>query len=100
MSDNNNEEAPKTDINAKEEPFSLLIILGLFAAAIATPFIILNLFGIYWAALSSFIIMIAWFSKLPTTCIGGGLIFSLLAFPILLSGIGYPIFAGIDFFLN
>ena len=68
---------------ASSSDFSLLFLLLLFFAAIATPIICLSVLGIYWTTLLAVGIFTLWVSTMPSTCMDGGFITSLFAMTLL-----------------
>ena len=59
----------------------------MFFAVLALPYAVLAMIGPAWAVLAGLICPVVWFLTMPTTCMSGGLIYSIL-------GIG-QIFAGL-----
>lgn len=55
-----------------------LLLLFLFAVvAIAIPYLALGFFGAYWSAAVAVLTLVLWFCLMPTSCMNGGLIYSL-----------------------
>ena len=76
MSDSNVEhEAPVRDLHG-------LLLLVFALAAITVPAISIVYLGIYWATLVYVLVAIVWLLRFGCTCMNGGLIYSVLAMPI------------------
>ena len=72
--------------------FSVIAIVG--------PAVLAGIFGIYWGALAYFATAVVWMITMPCTCMNGGLIFSLMAMPIILGGLAVPLLAGIVYVVS
>lgn len=77
---------------------------GLYAflatAAIFGPVTLLPIVGIYWGALIFAVVAVMWRMTMPCTCLGGGMVYSIIAMPILCSGILCPVLACGKFLLS
>jgi hypothetical protein len=77
--------------------YRLLVFFALGVLAVAAPLIAFKFAGSYWAALAAAVVLVLWFSVMPTTCMSGGLYCSLIAMLIFFNTVGILLFAAIRF---
>lgn len=65
--------------------WGLIIVLTLAIIAFLIPHISIFFGGIYWAAVLAVVVFLTWGFTMPTTCMNGGLIFSMIAMILLLN---------------
>ena len=63
--------------------WGLIVVLTLGLIPLLTPLIAIQYVGIYWAAVVAVVVFLIWCFVMPTTCMNGGLIFSILAMSLL-----------------
>ncbi|WP_417393858.1 hypothetical protein [Gimesia chilikensis] len=63
--------------------WGLIVVLTLGLIPLLTPLIAILYVGIYWAAVVAVVVFLIWCFVMPTTCINGGLNFSILAMSLL-----------------
>jgi hypothetical protein len=68
--------------------YLILAVLAIFGPAIVLPHV-----GLYWGALVYFTVAVLWLSTMPSTCMTGGLLCSMISMPIALAGLVVPLFA-------
>lgn len=78
----------------------LHVSLALALVALAAPHIVLWVCGVYWAVLVGLVVWIAWFATMPTTCVNGGFIFSLVGMSIALNATGLALLGVVKFVVS
>lgn len=78
--------------------FALFLVLGV--VALLLPSLSIPFVGVYWAAVVVVIVLVVWFTVMPTTCMSGGLICSLVALVILSSTLGIVLIAVARFIVS
>lgn len=62
----------------RQQNTGLWVFMLLAVVAFAIPHVALIFFGVYWSALIAVLVLILWVRTMPTTCMSGGLICSLV----------------------
>jgi len=73
--------------------WELIAFLALGLTAILLPFCLRPFVGIFWGALAAIGVNILWFKLMPTTCINGAFICSIVAMASLSNTIGFVLAA-------
>lgn len=63
--------------------WGLIVVLTLWLIPLLIPLFSFLYVGIYWAAILAVVALLIWCFVMPTTCMNGGLIFSILAMSLL-----------------
>lgn len=97
--DSNATHEPSDEFSAQTKgvDWALILFLSLGVAALLLPHISLPFVGAYWAAVLAVAIFALWVMVMPTTCMNGGLIFSLVAMAVLFNTVGIVLAAAIRF---
>ncbi len=77
--------------------WGLIAFFLLGVTALGMPNISIAFLGVYWAAIVAVGIFAIWFTFMPTRCINGGLICSVVAIAVLVNTIGFVFGAVIRF---
>jgi len=86
-----------TTVNHRSALLGLYLFLVFASAALVLPHATLLFWGVYWAALAACIVLAVWFGVMPTTCMSGGLICSLVAIMALFNTVGIVLLALVKF---
>lgn len=89
--------------NACGEPSEVLppqTYEGIDWGVIVLPYVSIAWVGLYWAAAGAVGVFILWVTVMPTTCMNGGLICSLVAIAVLFNTIGFLLGAGVRFVVS
>lgn len=103
-----NDELQTADGGGGEPPFAnvqavdctLLALLALGVLALGLTHAAMVFLGVYWAGVAAVGVFVLWFSLMPTTCMNGGLVFSLVAMAVLCNTIGVVVAAAIRFVIS
>jgi len=82
-----------TPLSRESAEWGLYIFLALAVGALALPFAVLPIIGVYWTAVIAVVVCIIWFRVMPTTCINGAFVCSLMAMMILVNAISMIVIA-------
>ena len=77
-----------------------LLFFVLANVAFWLPHIMTSFVGVYWAALVAVVVFTLWVSFMPTTCMNGGLICSMVAMLVLFNTVGILLAAAIRFVVS
>lgn len=80
--------------------WGLFIFLTLGVVALLLPHISISFVGLYWAGVVAVVVFVVWVTVMPTTCMSGGLICSLVAMAVLFNTLGIVLAAGIRFVVS
>ena len=97
----NNE--PSEELNAQNYEgvdWGLFVFLALGIVALLVPHISIPFIGLYWATVVAVAVFVLWLMVMPTTCMSGGLICSLVAMAIFFNTIGLLLAAVIRFVVS
>ena len=85
----------KRELTTSPEPIDrgLVVALVLAVVAIAAAPATLFIAGIYWAALVALAVFLLWTSTMPSSCMNGGFIFSLVMLALLGNVLGTSLMA-------
>lgn len=97
-SNERSEQLPVPDYEGMD--WGVLIFLVLGVVALSLPYIATSFVGGYWAAAVAVAVLVLWFAVMPTTCMSGGLICSLVAMAIMFNTIGFVLVAAIRFVVS
>ena len=86
-----------TKVDHRSALLGLYLFLVFAIAALVLPHAALLFWGVYWAALAACIVFVVWFGVMPTTCMNGGLICSLVAIMVLFNTVGIVLVALVKF---
>jgi hypothetical protein len=78
----------------------LLLFIVLANVAFWLPHVFTAFVGVYWGALVAVVVFVLWFGFMPTTCMSGGLICSMVAMLVLFNTIGVLLAAAIRFVVS
>ena len=90
---------PKTR-NHEGVDWGLFVFLALGIVALLVPYISIPFVGVYSAAVVAVAVFVLWVMVMPTTCMSGGLICSLVAMAIFFNTIGLVLAAVIRFLVS
>ncbi|QDU12113.1 hypothetical protein V202x_55380 [Gimesia aquarii] len=68
--------------------WGLAIFLVLGVVALLLPHVSIPFVGVYWAAAVAVVVFVVWNTVMPTTCMSGGLICSLVAMAVIFNTLG------------
>lgn len=80
--------------------WGLIVFLTLGIAALLLPYISIPFVGVYWAAVVAIAVFVVWVTVMPSTCMNGGLICSLVAMAVLFNTIGIVLGAAVRFLVS
>ena len=99
----NGPDAPSKGLNAPNHDtvdWGLIVFLALGIVALLVPHISIPFVGVYWAAVVAVAVFVLWGTVMPTTCMSGGLICSLVAMAIFFNTTGLVLAVVIRFVVS
>jgi hypothetical protein len=85
---------------SKRVDLGLTVFLALGAVACLLPHVSILFVGVYWAVLVATAVFVLWSAVMPTSCMNGGLICSLVAMAVFFNAIGIALGASIRFVVS